>query len=685
MARDPRFDILFEPVRIGPVTTKNRFYQVPQCNGMGHRFPQAMAKMRGIKAEGGWGVVCTEEAEIHPSSDLSPGSLMRLWDDSDLPTHQRMTDAVHQHGGLAGIELVHNGPNVGNYFSRMAPIAPSNMATLSRHPFQARAMDKQDIRDLRRWHRDAALRAKRAGYDLIYTYAGHNMTVLMHFMLPRYNQRMDEYGGSLENRVRLTREILEETKDAVGDTCAVPFRFAVDELMGVDGMRWDVEGKEIVEMLADIPDLWDVNVAGWANDTLPSRFGREGAQEDYVRFVKQVTNKPVVGVGRFTSPDTMVSQIKRGVLDLIGAARPSIADPFLPNKIRDGNQDDIRECIGCNICVMGDYMATPIRCTQNPTMGEEFRKGWHPEIIAPKTSDNAVLIIGSGPSGLEAALSLGKRGYDVTLAEGAQEFGGRVLHEAKMPGLSEWKRVIDHRLHKIGQMPNVEAYTKSFMRIEDVMEFPAEHFVFAQGAKWRADGVGRSILKPLTETRLTKLISPDYILVGGKTTGDIVIYDDDHYYMASVIAEHLADYGHNVTLVTPSDMVSEWAALTMEQHRIQKQLLEKGIKIICAHNLVSVGDGDVTLACTYTGKEQKIGADKVIPVTTRIPTNGLFNEVVENQPKFKDLGIISTTKIGDCYAPGTIAMAVYSGHQYAQELEGELPRDVPFLRENYQP
>ena len=369
MPRDPRYDVLFEPVKIGPITTKNRFYQVPHCNGMGHRFPHGMAAMRGMKAAGGWGMVCTEECEIHPTSDLSPGALMRLWDDSDIPTHARMTEAVHENGGLAGIQLVHNGANVGNYSSRMAPLAPSDMATIYKHPLQARGMDKQDIRDLRRWHRDAALRAKRAGYDLIYVYAGHNMTLLMHYLLSRYNKRTDEYGGSLENRVRLIREILEDTKEAVGDTCAVAFRFAVDELMGKDGMRWDVEGKEIVEMLSDIPDLWDVNIAGWDNDSLPSRFGAEGAQEEYIKFVKQATNKPVVGVGRFTSPDTMVSQVKRGVLDLIGAARPSIADPFLPNKIAEGRQDEIRECIGCNICVMGDMTSTPFRCTQNPTMG----------------------------------------------------------------------------------------------------------------------------------------------------------------------------------------------------------------------------------------------------------------------------------------------------------------------------
>ena len=162
------------------------------------------------------------------------------------------------------------------------------------------------------------------------------------------NQRIDEYGGTLENRVRLTRELLEETREAVGDSCAVAFRFAVDEMLGKDGMQAAEEGRAIVEMLSGIPDLWDVNVAGWPNDSATTRFQpQDGYQSEYTAFVKQVTDKPVVGVGRFTSPDEMVSMVNKGLLDLIGAARPSIADPFLPKKIEEGRIEDIRECIGC--------------------------------------------------------------------------------------------------------------------------------------------------------------------------------------------------------------------------------------------------------------------------------------------------------------------------------------------------
>ena len=398
MARDPRYDILFEPIKIGPVTAPNRFYQVPHCNGMGRVFPDSMIAMRGMKAAGGWGIVCTEQCDFHHSADITPYTETRLWDDADIGYLAGMCNAIHEHGSLAGIELVHNGHTVANLYSREIPIGPSHRPVVANnYPGQARAMDKQDIRNYRRWHRNAALRSKEAGFDLVVVYHGHDGTVPSHFLSKRQNQRTDEYGGSLENRLRLYRELLEETKDAVGDCMGVVARFAVDEMMGSAGLEWEHEGREALEMLAEIPDMWDVNVSDWSNDSMPSRFAPEGYQEDYVRFVKQVTSKPVATVGRYTSPDTMVSAIRNGIVDLIGAARPSIADPFLPRKIEEGRPEDIRECIGCNICVAWDLLSAPIRCTQNPTMSEEWRKGWHPEEIAEKASDFHVLVVGFRP------------------------------------------------------------------------------------------------------------------------------------------------------------------------------------------------------------------------------------------------------------------------------------------------
>ena len=261
-------------------------------------------------------------------------------------------------------------------------------------------------------------------------------------------------------------------------------------------------------MLGEHPDLWDFVLGSWEDDSVTSRFGPEAEQEPYARGLKQLTTKPVVGVGRFTSPDTMVHQIKSGVLDLIGAARPSIADPFLPKKIETGHLDDIRECIGCNICVSGDFTMSPIRCTQNPTMGEEFRRGWHPERIRPKKSDSHVLVVGAGPTGLEAARSLGNRGYTVSLAEATRALGGRVDREAKLPGLSAWIRVVDYRLRRSDKLDNVEVFMQSEMTADDIIDNDFDHVLLATGSHWRRDGVGRWHTHPFPDRRTTPRSSP---------------------------------------------------------------------------------------------------------------------------------------------------------------------------------
>ncbi|MFK7754996.1 MAG: FAD-dependent oxidoreductase [Sedimentitalea sp.] len=673
MSRDPRFDILFEPVKIGPVTAPNRFYQVPHCNGMGHQYPSSMAEMRGVKAEGGWGVVNTEECEISHTSELTSAIEGRLWDDSDIPVLAKMVAKIHAHGGLAGIELAHLGAGVANNYSREIPMGPAARPIDLTDPVHARAMDKADIKAFRKMHVDAAIRSRNAGFDIVYVYAGHDMTTLMHFLQADRNDRSDEYGGSLENRVRLLREVIEDTKNAIGDTCAVAVRLAVDEMKGTRGISSNGEGREIVEMLAELPDLWDVNVSGWENDSATSRFTDEGYQTDYIRFVKQVTSKPVVGVGRFTSPDTMVSLVKSGVLDLIGAARPSIADPFLPNKIKEGRVEDIRECIGCNICVSGDFLSSPMRCTQNPTMGEEWRKGWHPERIAPKSADETVLIVGGGPAGLEAARALGQRGYEVTLAEARDRLGGRVDIESQLPGLTQWRRVADYRAYQISQMSNVSTYLNSPLDIHQVLEFEPDHIVMATGSDWDTTGIGRSNRRAIAGHDCGVVIGVDAICAGTAPTGPVVIFDDDYYYMAGVLAEKLRLDGHDVTYVTPMADVSHWTHNTMEQGRIQARLIELGVTIIAHHNLVGIANDHVTLSCVFTDALKTISSGTVIPVAMRNPKSDLFTRLQGQVP--------SVSRIGDCHAPGTIAAAVYAGHRYAREL-GVPPQDgVPFRRE----
>ena len=657
------------------MTARNRFYQVPHCNGLGYRDPSALAAMRGVKAQGGWAVVCTEQAEIHHSSEITPFIELRLWDDRDIPALARMTDAVHAHGSLAGIELAYNGMNGPNHYSREVPMGPAALpvATFSHEPLQARRMDKADIRNVRRWHLEAVRRAQTAGFDLIYVYAAHSLSFLYHFLSRRFNDRTDEYGGSIENRIRLLREVTEEAKEAVGARCAVPIRISVDDLRGQGGLN-RAEVQDMIGCMADLPDLWDLTLAGWENDSRTSRFAEEGHEEEFIRGIKRMTTKPVVGVGRYTSVDRMVSLIRGGVLDFIGAARPSIADPFLPKKIEEGRIDDIRECIGCNICVSGDFTQSPIRCTQNPTMAEEWRKGWHPERVRPRGSDRAVLIVGAGPAGLEAAHVLGKRGYAVTLAEACRDLGGRVRLESRLPGLAAWIRVRDYRQGQIERLPNVQVFLDNRLSADDVLGLGIPKVVIATGSHWRRDGAGRHHTRPIPIAADAEVLTPDDLMAGQLPRGKrVLVWDDDHYYMGGVLAEFLAERGYEALYVTPASEASTWTRATLEQHFIQTRLLTKGVRIQTFRTLLEIARGAAVTACVFTGVRDTLAADAVVLVTARLPQDAVVLELERQRAAWSGAGIEEVAVIGDAWAPATIAHATYAGRRYAEECDTLAP------------
>jgi len=377
----------------------------------------------------------------------------------------------------------------------------------------------------------------------------------------------------------------------------------------------------------------------------------------------------------------MVSLIRRGVLDMIGGARPSIADPFLPKKIEEGRLDEIRECIGCNICVSGDWTMAPIRCTQNPTMGEEWRKGWHPETIAPKVSEDAVLVVGAGPAGLECTHALGKRGYTVHLAEATQELGGRVVREALLPGLAEWIRVRDHRQQQIARMANVEVYRASALSVDDILDFGFPHVVLATGARWRRDGVGRAHADPVPGFDGARVLTPDDIMGGAMPAGPVVLFDDDHFYMGGVLAELLRERGLDVTLVTPADTASAWTINTLEQPRIQRRLLELGVTLRLAQTVTAFRGDRADLACIYTGRTSEVACASLVTVTARLPETALYDALAAGEARLMKAGLRTVRAIGDAWCPSTIAAAVYAGHRFAREFEGPALSDVPFRRE----
>jgi dimethylamine/trimethylamine dehydrogenase len=303
-------------------------------------------------------------------------------------------------------------------------------------------------------------------------------------------------------------------------------------------------------------------------------------------------------------------------------------------------------------------------------MGEEYRRNWHPEVVATRGSDAEVLVVGAGPSGMEAARMLGQRGYRVMLAEAARELGGRVAREAALPGLGEWIRVRDYRQQQIQKMAQVQVFLESELTADDALATGADHVVIATGAHWRADGFGRSHPYPLeTLNPASNILTPDDIMAGQLPSGPVVVYDDDSFYMGGLVAEKIRLAGQAVTLVTPEDVVSDWCDYTSERFYVQKRLLELGVTLQTSHQLVSYHGQEVRIASGYTDQEQTLSANALVLVTARQPNDALYQTLKERLQQDSPAGAPTLHRIGDCDAPAIIAAAVYAGHRFARELD----------------
>lgn len=687
MPRDPRHDVLFEPVRIGPKTLRNRFYQVPHCTGFGSEKPGSQAHFRGMKAEGGWAAVCTEEALVSVDSDFWPVVSTRFWDDDDRRNLALMCDEAHRFDSLAGIELTHGGAHARAFEARVPAVAPSQLASDYDHFVVPKTMEKADIRRVQGdWVR-AARAARDAGFDIVYVYGGHSYLPLQ-FLSPFYNKRPDEYGGGFEGRARFWLETLELVREAIGDECAIAVRLCV-EALGPAGVELE-EGLAFVRLADALVDLWDVNVGSitdWSKDSGASRFFPEGYQLEWTGRVREATAKPIVGVGRLTNPDRMAEIVRSGVWDLIGAARPSISDPFLPKKVEEGLYGEIRECIGCNVCVMKAEWGNHIGCTQNATAGEEYRRGWHPERFEPaENRDRDVLVVGAGPAGLECAIVLGKRGFRrVHLVEAEAEVGGCMRWIPQLPGLGEWARVLNWRAVQLSKLPNVEVITGTRLDAGGVREYGAEIVVVGTGARWAGDGRNYLTHAPIpgADASLPHVLTPEQVMLEGKAPpGErVVVFDGEGYFTAAGLAEKLAGEGFSVELVTCLDKIAPICDETLEGPLLRQHLHDLGIGQRAGVMLTGIEPG-LLAATDEFGDPLELEADAVVLCTQRLSNEEPYLELSAYEEALRSEGVEAVYRIGDCVAPRIVAEAIFDGHRLAREIDSPDPSvPLPYKRE----
>ena len=687
---DARHAILFEPVAIGPKTLPNRFYQVPHASGFGSGSPRTQAAFRGIKAEGGWGGVCVEYAPVSPDSDETPAVAADIWDDRDARALGLTAEAVHAHGALAGLELYHGGWSSWNGSSRAVRLAPSQLTSAVQWSGLAKEMDATDIARLQRdWVR-AARRAADVGFDIVYVYGAHGY-LMTQFLSDVINRRTDGYGGSLANRARFWLETLAAVRGEVGGECAIATRIAVHGDSGVPGaeclpgIHLD-DTLKVVAMADDLVDLWDVTVGGWPEDSGTSRYFPEGHERPWTDRMREVTAKPVVAVGRYTSPDVMADVVRSGVVDLIGSARQAIADPFLPRKVAEGRLDEIRECTGSNVCILREETFRHLGCIQNATAGEEYRRGWHPESF-PATADpgRAVLVVGAGPAGMECAVVLGKRGFTaVHLVDAEPEIGGRLRWTRRLPTLGDWGRIIDWRAVQLARLPGVEVITGRRLGAADVLDYGADLVVIATGSAWRGDGVQPGYPDPMpgADPALPHVLTPEQAGAGKRPPGRrVVVYDTDGYYVAPGVAELLAAEGFEVTVVTTFPVLSPISDETLEGDMLRAHMHRAGVAVTYATTVTAIGAGSVTGHDRH-GDPWSAECDGIVLVTQQESRDALYTELAGDPAALAAAGIAGLYRIGDALAPRMISEAIFDGHRLAREIDQDDPGlPAPYLRE----
>lgn len=669
------YGVLFEPYSIGQVSIPNRIVFQPHFTALGSidGLPtDAHRAYHEARAAGGAGLIIFESMAVHPEGKMSR-HFVDAWDSKVVEPLNKIVNSVHKHGSKIFGQLTHSG-----HTNLEHPIPIMWAPTQIQEPytnFVPKPMGKSDISATIEGFATSARNLVAAGFDGIEIKIAHD-GLLRSFASPYFNQRTDEYGGTFENRMRLSVEVLRAIKEATGDQVPLGVRLCLNEYT-----PWGYEleyGLQMAKHLEESGYIDYINCDAGSFSSywmeIPPFAIPQGSFQELNIAVKKQSKLPVIAFGRLKEPGLAARIIERNEADFIGMARQLIADPNTPLKIRSGRSDEIRECIACNACAHQVGRESAIRCTQNPNAGRENEMNDLDD--TPSDLPKMVLVIGAGPAGMKVAEVAARRGHDVMIMEKSDRVGGLLTLAAKQP-LHDEVLSVSHYLETQLRKLKVPIVFNTLVNAEMVRESGADVVVLATGSRPRlpenserkyefpnkelgdiSATLGRQIIPNIPGIAGENVFSSDQAMSGNSELGyRVVVIEGNGHWEGCGTAEYLASKGHEVFLVTSRTMVGgdlEGA----NQHLFIERAIAKSIKIIPSTNVKSISNGGVELESQLDPTNiWTIECDSVVPILGRNSEESLYIELADldkSQPLSFEL-----IRVGDAAAPRILESIIY--------------------------
>ena len=679
----PKYPHLFSPIKLGPVTVRNRVLQTAHVKLFtrdGHDSLRNVA-YQVERARGGAGLLITGNRLVHPTSTTGMPRFAYQMLKGAMEIDKKMTSGVHAHDGVIFTQLNHFGIQATSDSADDIRVLWGPSAVKSpAYNETPKAMEQEDLEELvDSWAR-AAVHSREGGFDGTEVHIGHSY-LLQQFASPIYNKRTDEYGGSLENRLRLTREVIDEIRKRTGNDWAVGIRLTLDEFIpGALSIDDAIETVRIIESQCDI-DFVNVTAAGYHNvfKAIEPSDTPDGYLVDLSAQVKATTELPVFTIGGIKDAALAEQILADGRADMIAMTRAQIADAEFVKKAFEGREDEITHCIrGNQGCIGRVFKGLAINCTVNPEAGREARFGYG--TLHATTDPKRWLVVGGGPAGMKAAATLARRGHEVTLLEKAAELGGQVNLILRTPGRETFgwvTRDLTAQLRRYG----VEVFLDQAATAEVIAEFEPDGIILATGAVASTSGfsIANPLVNELPGVRQDNVVTGWDVITGAKPVGKrVVVLDDDGSRQASGIVEVLLDGGHEVEVVTRFNSLFPMTFYNLDQAYIYGRVFAKGLKYQLNTGTAAIEGSTVKTFNLYSGQPGSVeNVDTVVLA---------FGPKADDSLYFALKGKVTAElhRIGDCVAPRKIDHAIYEGYLAGRELwdveeryiyEGELEQE----------